>query len=139
MMSHWAVFLAAYDYTLVYRPGKLISHADALSHCPLPLSVVDPAPALSVLLMDELNSPLTAADIAAHSLCDPSLSQVLDWVGRGWPLGQVAASFMPYNVRQHELSVQLGCLLWGNRVVVPLKLQPAIMQSLLKVIRASSG
>lgn len=108
-MSHWAVFLATYNYTLVYRPGKLITHADALSHCPLPMSVVDPALALSVLLVDELNDPLTAADIAAHFLRDPVLAQ--DWVARAWPLGQVVAPFVPYKVCQHELSVQLWCLL----------------------------
>lgn len=126
-MSHWVVFLAAYNYTLVYRPSKLIAHADALSRCPLPVSVVDPAPALSILLVDELRTPLTAADIVAHSLRDPILAQVLDWVNRGWPLGQVTEPFLPFWFRQYELSVQQGCLLWGNSVVVLPKLQPSVL------------
>lgn len=117
-MSRWTVFLAAYNYILVYRPGKQIAHADVLSRYPLPMSILDPAPASSVLLMEEMGSQLTATDVAAHSAEDPTLAQVLDWVGREWLLGQVAEWFVPFLLRQHELSVQRGCLLWGHRVVI---------------------
>lgn len=92
-MSRWAVFLSAYSYTLVHRLGKLIPHADALSRCPLPAPVGDPAPTLQILLVDEISLPVTATDIAAHSLRDQVLSKVLDWVTRGWPLGQVPSQF----------------------------------------------
>lgn len=124
------VFLAAYNYTLVYLPGKLIAHMDALSCRSLPVSVVDPVPAPSVLLVNELQAPLTTAGIMAHSLRDPILAQVLDWVGRGWLLGQVAEPFLPFWFQQHDLSVQQGCLLWGNRVVVPPKQQPSVLECL---------
>ncbi|XP_034289829.1 uncharacterized protein K02A2.6-like isoform X1 [Pantherophis guttatus] len=129
-MSRWAVSLSAYNYTLHYCPGKLIAHADALSCCPLPVSVQDPAPAPSVLLIEELHTPVTASDIATHSVRDSALAQVLDWVGRGWPSGQVSESFLPFRLRQHELSVQRGCLLWGNRMVIPATLQPSVLECL---------
>ncbi|XP_060541499.1 uncharacterized protein LOC117675782 [Pantherophis guttatus] len=129
-MSRWTEFLAAYNYTLRYRPGKEIAHADALSRCPLPLPVEDPAPTSSVLLVEELPIPLSATDVAAHSAVDPLLAQVLDWVARGWPLGQVAEQFKPFRLRQHELSVLRGCLLWGHRVVIPPKLRNSILECL---------
>lgn len=115
-MSRWAVFLSAYNYTLLYCPSKQIAHADALSRCPLPVSIQDPAPALSVLLVEELHGPVSARDIAEHSVRDHTLTQVLDWVKRGWLSGQVADPFLPFWLRQHKLSVQRGCLLWGHRV-----------------------
>lgn len=96
-MSHWVVFLAAYNYSLVYCPGKLIAHADALSYCPLPISIIDPAPAPSILLIDELDEMfLTAMDITAHSRKDPMFAQVMDWMMRGLPLGQEAEQFVPF-------------------------------------------
>lgn len=76
-MSRWAV-LSAYNYTLRYHPGKQIAHADALSQCPLPVSIQDPAPAPSVLLIEELQTPVSARDIAAHSARDCTHPQVLD-------------------------------------------------------------
>lgn len=46
-MSRWTVLLAAYTYSLFHCPGKHLCHADALSCCPFPTNVEDPAPATS--------------------------------------------------------------------------------------------
>lgn len=79
-MSRWAEFLAAYSYSLLYWPGKHIGHADTLSRCPLPTLVKDPVAATPVFLIEDLNLPGSATDIAQHSLKDAVLSRVLDWV-----------------------------------------------------------
>lgn len=129
-MSRWAEFLAAYSYHLLYRPGKAIGHADALSRCLLPMAVQNPAPTTSVLLIGELQSPISATDISNLSATDPIISKVLDWARRGWPQQPGTPAFLPYYRRQHELSVHRGCLLWGNRVVVPHNLRPQILASL---------
>lgn len=122
----------AYSYQLQYMPGKAIGHADALSCCPLPLAIHAPAPAASILFVDELPSLVTASDIQTQSATDPVLSKVMDWMRRGWPQPQVATDFLPYYRGQHELSVQRGCLLWGNRVVVPPNLRSRIFSCLHK-------
>lgn len=97
-MSRWVEFLAAYSYTLVYRPGKHLAHADALSCCPMPISVYDPSPATQVLLIDSLPVPITASDVATHSAKDLTICRVLDWVRRGWPPGQVGPEFRAYTM-----------------------------------------
>ena len=38
-IQRWALTLAAYSYTILYKPGKEISQADGLSRLPLPESV----------------------------------------------------------------------------------------------------
>lgn len=128
-MSTWSVFLVAYNYQLVYRPGKDLSNADSLSHCPLPLAVEDPAqaPVSFVLLIDELPALVTAADVAKYST---TLIQVLDLVHRGWPQGLLPGEFRPYVTRQHKLSSSHGCLLRGSRVVIPPKLRGPILKCL---------
>ncbi|XP_058038706.1 uncharacterized protein K02A2.6-like [Ahaetulla prasina] len=129
-MTRWVGFLAAYQYTLVYRPGKAIGHADALSRCPLPIPAEDPAPASSVLFINDQAIPVSASDVAKFSSKDRTLRQVADWVRRGWPLGQLASEFQPYKVRQHEISIIRGCLLWGSRVIIPDELRGRILNVL---------
>ncbi|XP_058023914.1 uncharacterized protein K02A2.6-like [Ahaetulla prasina] len=129
-MSRWTEFLAAYNYRLAYRPGRALGHADALSRCPLPTAAVDPAPASTVLLIDEWQGPVSASDIARLTAKDPTLSRVLDWVRRGWPAVATSPEFLPFQRRQHELSVLKGCLLWGTRVVVPAAVRAPVLDSL---------
>ncbi|XP_015280720.1 PREDICTED: uncharacterized protein K02A2.6-like [Gekko japonicus] len=49
---------------------------------------------------------------------------------RGWPMGSMEHEFQPYKTRQNELSISKGCVLWGNRVVVPDTLRQQVLQSL---------
>lgn len=129
-MTLWIVFLAAYNYDLIYQPGKALDHANALSHCPVPAPVEDPAPASSILLIDDHISPVSASDVARYTARDRILRQVADCVKRGWPLGQVAPEPHPYEIRQHEISVLRGCLLWGSRVIIPGELRGQVLLTL---------
>uniref|UniRef100_A0A670HPH4 Gypsy retrotransposon integrase-like protein 1 n=1 Tax=Podarcis muralis TaxID=64176 RepID=A0A670HPH4_PODMU len=130
-MLQWTVFLAAYHYRLVHRPGKSMGHADALRRCPLPAFVEDPAPASSLLLIEDLPAaPVSAVTVASASAQDRTISRVLNWVWRGWPQGPFASEFQPFATRQHELSAHCGCLLWGDRVVIPQRLRQRVLEAL---------
>ena len=48
---------------------------------------------------------------------DPVLARVRNFVRNGWK--DADASLQTYQIHRLELSVQDGCLLLGNRVVVP--------------------
>ena len=48
-------------------------------------------------------------------------------VAQGWP-DAVDDQLKPFKNRKMELSLEGGCLLWGNRVVVPEKLQDRLLQ-----------
>ena len=63
-------------------------------------------------------SPVTAAEIKNWTARDPVLSLVQDLVLRGWKETD-DPSLQPYQIHQNELSVHDGCILWGNRVLVP--------------------
>ncbi|XP_054832355.1 uncharacterized protein K02A2.6-like [Eublepharis macularius] len=130
-MLRWTVFMSAYSYDLQHRPGKAMGHADALSRLPLADQGTDPSPAHHIMLLEDLPSPpLRASDVASHTAKDRTLSRVLNWAWRGWPSGQLAEEFRPFLIRQHELSVHKGCLLWGNRVVIPSKLRQQVLEAL---------
>ena len=83
-IQRWILTLAAYEYDLVYRPGKENGNADALSRLPLktePSST--PIPQEVVNLVEHLNqSPVDALKIKQWTMRDPVLAQVLQGTPR---------------------------------------------------------
>ena len=129
--QHWTLLLSGYDYTIEYKPVANNSNADFLSRFPVsdaPKSV--PAPPEMVAVLQTLEySPVRAWDVKKWTAKDPLLSRVMDLVLHGG-LGSQAHSVPPYGLYEHELSVHDGCLLSGNRVVIPPAGQAAILELL---------
>lgn len=55
---------------------------------------------------------------------------MIKFVQHGWPNHNSDEALKPYFTRKDELSVQDGCLLWGNRVVVPPKERARVVEEL---------
>ena len=131
-IQRWALLLSNYRYTVRYRTSSAHSNADALSRLPLkelPASI--PTPAETVLLFDQLDSgPITSAKVRLESSRNPMLARVLQFVMSGWPHSCPDEEMKPYWYRRTELSCIHGCLLWGNRVVVPEPLRQAVIHQL---------
>jgi hypothetical protein len=130
-IQRWALTLSAYDYSIMYKPGKDHANADLLSRLPLPESLAEtPLPGETILLMENLlMSPVSASQVKTWTDHDPVLSRVRRFVMQGWrPTSDV--ELRPYQQRKDELSVQDGCVLWGSRVVVPPPGRPKVMDEL---------
>ena len=119
-IQRWALLLGGYDYTIEYKPGECHANADFLSRLPLSISPGNiPIPPETIALIESLDaSPVTAAEIKQWTAKDPLLSKVMDLVLHGRPQGSEEI-VSPYHQYWNELSVHNGCLLRGNRVVVP--------------------
>ena len=128
----WALTLAAYNYTIKYKPGNEHGNADALSRLPLPVrSRTTPVPAETVWTMELLDStPVGVKEIQEGTRTDVVLSQVVKFVQHGWPSRNKDEALQPYFERKQELSIQDGCLLWGNCVVVTPKARERMMEEL---------
>ena len=74
-----ALTLAAYNYSIKYKPGPEHANADALSRLPLPVSPPTTSlPAETVFAMELLNStPVSVIEIRTGTRRDPILSQVM--------------------------------------------------------------
>eukprot|EP00731_Ephydatia_muelleri_P039251 Em1273g1a len=83
-VQRWALTLSAYNYSIVFRPGKLQGNADALSRLPLPVSPSEvPIPGDTVLLLEALDlseEPISASTIKSLTNKDPVLSRFRDSV-----------------------------------------------------------
>ena len=81
-----------------------------------------------MLLLDLSEEPISASTMKSLTNKDPVLSRVHGMVQHGtWTSASSEdPTFRPFKQRDLELSVQDGCLLWGNRVVVPQAAREAV-------------
>ena len=130
-IQRWALTLAAYNYTIKYKPGIEHGNADALSRLPLPVRPQTmPVPAKTVWTMELVDStPAGVKEIQEGTRTDVLLSQVVKFVKNGWPSRNKDEALQPY-FEKKELGIQDGCLLWGNRVAVPPKARERMMEEL---------
>ena len=132
-VQRWALILAAYEYTIVYKPGQANANADAFSRLPLPdKPKVTPIPMETALLMEQLeSSPVNVNQIKNWTRKDPLLSRILRYAMQGWPeTSKDDDELKPFHTRKTEISIQDGCLLWGTRVIVPPQGRVKIMDEL---------
>ncbi|XP_051782565.1 uncharacterized protein K02A2.6-like [Erpetoichthys calabaricus] len=132
-MQRWAFLLSAHDYTIQYRKGALHANADGLSRLPIPHAHEEKLSAVDVFYTSQLETlPVSDTEIRRHTMSDPILSRVLEMVTTGhFPAAKDADEEMaPYLLHWHDLTIQLGCLLWGVRVIVPAKLRPRVLKEL---------
>ena len=120
-IQRWSLTLSMYEYTISFKPTSAHGNADALSQLTLPVQLAQtPEPMETVLLMEQLaSSPATAQHISAWTERDPLLSRVLQFVQNGWSEIVDEDALKPFWRKSLELSSQEGCILLGNRIVIP--------------------
>ena len=117
----------------MHLPGCQISNADGLSRLPLPYAPTNvPVPGDILLLTNHLagNSTVTADCMRRETIRDPILSKVMGSVQNGWQDQEHSIYNREYTKHKDELSVEMGCILWGSRVIVPSKFRRCILQVL---------
>ena len=135
-LQRWSIILAGYRYEIEYKRTQDHSNADGLSVSRLP---VGPAESEEVSTKEaglfDLSQikllPVTSKELAAESRKDPILSQVTDSIINGWASRvDTGDPINPYFVKQEQLTIECGCILFGMRVVVPPKLQETVLSEL---------
>lgn len=130
-LQRYALFLAGYTYDIKYKNTKSHGNCDSLSRLPQKTSVdsyrID---ATEIFYMSHFESlPVTVDEIRRATDHDPVLSRVKDSIRRGWSYN-TDNMLDSYFSRRDELSLHQGCIIWGMRVVVPLKLRQRILDEL---------
>ena len=132
-IQRWALILGAYSYTIQYKEGRNNVCADAMSRLPLKSTFHrTPKPIELIHLMEYLDtSPTTSSQIRRWTDQDTELSKVRDWILSAWPEKALTDDcYLPYWRRRYELNVEEGCVLWGNRVVIPKRGRKVVMKML---------
>ncbi|XP_026726970.1 uncharacterized protein K02A2.6-like [Trichoplusia ni] len=122
-LQRWAIKLSAYDFNIEYiRSDK--NTADILSRL---ISTHKEG-----VISEELDTPeQTYLHFAAEALLldyqtlkketvsDSVLSRVARYINDGWPVEVEMKELKPYFNRRKELYIELGCVMWGHRLVIP--------------------
>lgn len=131
-LHRWAIILSAYRYDIRYKRGQDNPVADALSRLPMPAKStgIDISTNLINMFKDDQEIPISHEDVAKQTKLDLVLTKVKELILTGWSNSVKNINFQPFFNRRHELSVEKGCVVWGNRVVIPLILQRNILELL---------
>ena len=129
-IQRWAIILSAYNYFHKYGPSSQNSNANFFSRYPLK-NTNQESPKLTnqVLLMEFLHSPVASKESSFSSQRDSVLSKVTEYVLTSGP-DSISEQLKPYHYCRNELSMENICLLWRNRVVLPLNLQRKVLGEL---------
>ena len=125
--------LQRYDLRIVYKPGKGLFIADALSRNYLDETNETLVPQLEVnevhLTAHLPMSPEKYKEFQKATAEDPVLQAVKDAVHEGWPKtkAKTQAEIKPYWTCKDEISCVDGLLFKGNKVIVPKSLQPQML------------
>ena len=123
--------MSAYSYKIEYKPGSQNECADCLSRLPAPYTSRSPTEKTGTILkMDVSTLPVAAADIAQATCQDKLLAVVFQKTRMGQWTRTPTEDLMPYYRRWTELSCHDGCLLWGQRVIIPRKLRGQMLREL---------
>ncbi|XP_059061613.1 uncharacterized protein LOC131854499 [Achroia grisella] len=119
-MQRWAIILSAYTFDIEYvRTDE--NGADGLSR--LPISASKPmtrmTPEQTYLHFVQQALLLDYNEIKNQTSRDPILSKILSYIRDGWPIDCAMTNLKPYYNRKNELYEELGCVMWGHRLVVP--------------------
>ena len=129
-LRRWALILAAYNYSIEYKSTRDHANADGLSRLPIKSTENTPIGEASIFNIKQMEAlPVTAMKLRSAIRYDKVLSKVLRYTKTRWPAA-TPEYLKPYKDRQHELTVEDDCLLWGVRVVVPLNLREQVIEEL---------
>lgn len=120
-LLHYALFLQNFQFTIKYRCSAEHGNADYMSRLPThsrELGVPDTVELFEVKHMSAL--PKSPKEIAAETLRDPELRELLDKLRRGESISGHDGAY----------SIQSGCILRGLRVYIPHAFRPAILEEL---------
>ena len=130
-MQRWALLLSGYSYDIQFRPTKAHGNADGLSRLPLQddstLGNYEDTTVFNIAQVDAL--PVHASQVMTATRTDPLLSKVMRYARTGWP-AKVPDELRPLWRKREEIAVEDDCVLWGTRVIVPVKLRQQVLGEL---------
>lgn len=129
-LQRYVLELSIYDYEIIYRPSSKMGNADFCSRFPLPEPVpnnVDREYIKNLNFTEEF--PLDCKEIARHTNSDEFLTDILQALRKGWP-ERIKKSLRDIFSHHHDLEEVEGCVLFQDRVIIPVNMKPKILKML---------
>ena len=128
-LIRWSILLSMYAYDLVYKAGKTMVVSDALSRLPISEEIFSNVPEEYVHMIDSLeNFNYSLDNIQQLTKDDKVLSKLLCFLKYGWPDNDMICS--EFTHVKNDLSIHDDIVLFRNRLIVPSKIRPNILNLL---------
>ena len=126
------MLLSWYNYDVVYKRSADNANADFFSRFSVQTrDEEDPDPDEHYVFATATSSlSVAAVEIADFTKKDKVLVKVYEYTSPGWPNHCPDPELKPCWSRREDISLEDGCLSWGRRVVIPLKLQEHLLDEL---------
>ncbi|KAJ8881909.1 hypothetical protein PR048_018395 [Dryococelus australis] len=112
-LQKWALLL----YDVQYWKGQEMGNVDVLSRLQLPQSEPLEHPIYSVSTMPNATEE------------NHILRELKKYILHRWP-AEIEEKLKPYLNKKDEIAVDRGCLMWGDRIIIPLQLTKEVLQML---------
>lgn len=126
----WSLLLSSYDYTIKYKKGSTLQNADMFSRLPVESPVDIENDDCNFIY---LSTPLVpVSEVAKHTANDPNLSKIMKFLSSKWNMSEVNNNplLKKYFKIRRSLYSSEGCLMFGNRVAIPMSLRNKILDIL---------
>lgn len=129
-LQRWAVIMSAYNYELQYRKAKQLYVTDFLSRHPLQQQDKNDKYVNLLFALNQEILDLNIESIAAETNSDLVLKCVMQHTLNGWSESCMDDKLKPFWLKRDEISIEQQCLMWGDRVIIPSKLQNFVLNLL---------
>lgn len=127
-LQRWALRLSQFNYSLEYSKGSLNVNSDCWSRLPLAETVAETEPYELIFTVRSLDAmPVTCAEIQRHTELDADLVQLKHFIQYGAPPRITNCNLLPFKNIINQLSILKGCIMYNNRVFVPLSLRNLVL------------
>ncbi|CAH2010461.1 unnamed protein product [Acanthoscelides obtectus] len=132
-LQRYAHFLSGFNFDIKHV-SSIQNVADFLSRMPIEddmsVQLIDFPIHLNYLTNSDSSIPVDVNKVRELTSSDSVLSEVLNFVKKGWPASHKSNELKPYFSRKNEINVEDDVLLWGHRVIIPFQLREVILKEL---------
>ncbi|XP_038119282.1 uncharacterized protein K02A2.6-like [Culex quinquefasciatus] len=117
-LQRYALTLLLYDFTIEHVPTEKFGHADVLSRLISNHAKPDEDYVIASITLD---NDLSFRVVERDTQVDPLLKKIYRYLRNGWPQKHtiVDSEILRFFARQDSLSTVDGCVLFGERLVIP--------------------
>ena len=127
-LKRWALRLSQFSYDFHYIKGSDNVNSDFLSRMPLNETEHPHEPYELIFVINSINEgPITCSDIKHYTNADSNLRILKNYIRFGFP-PNIHPSLSQFKSNSEELTIMNECIMYRNRVFVPLPLRSKILE-----------
>ncbi|XP_063915685.1 uncharacterized protein K02A2.6-like [Zophobas morio] len=128
-IKRYALYFSNFDFQIEHIKGRDNAVADCLSRLPLDKQFTVDEVEYNSIYFSNVDIPIDNTMVKEETANDAILTKVIEFVRSGWP-NEIDENYRPFYNRKLDLHVVNGCLLFGDRIVIPTTMREIVKNEL---------